>query len=154
MNNNLLDFVTLRLATGRSVETREHVAELQAHGITHVIDVYDAQDHTDLLVAAKIIPIRPKPLMPDVPGTKLPVSWFADSLTFALCALVKPRAKVLAHCWGGSNRGPVTAYAILRAMGLSAEEAEKRVRIARPIAELRACYVADAEAALRELGYT
>jgi protein-tyrosine phosphatase len=132
MTNNLLDFVTDRLATGRSVETKEHVAELLTHGITHVIDVWDAKDHTNLLVEARIIPMRPYPPMPDVPGTKLPVGWFADSITFALCALVKPRAKVLAHCWGGSNRGPVTAYAIMRAMGLSAVDAEQRIRTSRP----------------------
>ena len=154
MNNNLLDFVTPRLATGRAVTTKEHLAELQAYGITHVVDLWDAEDHTKLLVEAGIVAMRPYPAMPDVQGTKLPTQWFADGISFALCAFVKPRAKVLAHCWGGSNRGPVTAYAILRALGFGPEDAERRIRTSRPVAELRACYVQDAEAALRELGYT
>ena len=57
------------------------------------------------------------------------------------------------HHEGGIRRQS-RAYAILRALGFGPEDAERRIRTGRPVAELRRCYVKDAEAALKRLGYT
>ena len=53
--------------------------------------------------------------------------------------------------YGWINQGPSMAYAIMRAMGFSASDAEGCIRAARPYVGL--LYRADADRAVVNLGY-
>ncbi|MGH7174895.1 MAG: hypothetical protein ACREGR_00865, partial [Minisyncoccia bacterium] len=77
--------------------------------------------------------------------------WFSRSLMLDLDALSRPKNKVYAHCAAGVNRGPSTAYAILRALGFTPGSAEAVIRTARPWVGL--AYKRDADAAIKALLY-
>ena len=79
--------------------------------------------------------------------------WFKKSLNFALPILARPYGKVLAHCAAGRNRGPSTAFAILRAFGLTRLEALAMIHLARPVTVGGIAYSKDADEAIKALGY-
>jgi protein-tyrosine phosphatase len=81
-------------------------------------------------------------------GVPKPPAWFDRTLQFALPALSQPHTRVYAHCAAGINRGPSSTYAILRALGLTAEAAEKMIRDVRP--QVALAYKADADKAVEE----
>lgn len=143
------NFVNERLATGAAIQSPDDVAALVAAGVTHVVDCTDAGDDTPLFVAVPTVHVLWNPTADD--GQHKDVSWFKTSLDFALPPLSLPGAIVYAHCSAGVNRGPSTCYAIMRALGFKAADAEAVIRAARPQVEL--LYKGDADAAVVALGY-
>ena len=147
-------FVTPRLATGAAIRTPAEAQQLLASGVTHILNCANNVDDGPLFSKTTAVCLcnatgddgQPK-------GTE----WFARSLAFALPVLAQPRFKFYSHCEGGRNRGPVTAYAILRALGWAPASAEKLIRDARPevASDGRAglSYIRDADAAIVALGY-
>lgn len=142
------DFVMARLATGAAIGSIEDVRALAGAGITHVIDCIAGSDDTPLLASSGMAYLWNGT---EDDGQHKPASWFGTSLAFALPALAQPGTRVYAHCAAGVNRGPSTAYAILRALGLPATTAFGLVKSARP--QVQVAYAADADAAVLSLGY-
>ncbi len=143
------DFITARLATGAAIDGRDDVDELVAAGITHVIDCRFEFEDTPLLASHPSMSYLYNGVPDD--GEPKGADWFGKSIEFALPALALPGTKLYAHCAAGVHRGPSTAYAILRALGLSAHDAEALITRGRPGAEL--IYKNDADAAIAALGY-
>lgn len=141
------NFVTSRLATGGAIKNAADVDALSKAGITAIINCRNGQNDANLL-AGKFAYLW-NPTADD--GQHKPPEWFGRSLDFALPLFGKPRQKIYAHCAEGINRGPSTAYAILRALGLSGLEAQAMIRLARPIAFI--AYAHDADDAIKKLGY-
>ncbi len=145
---NNFNFITSRLATGGGPATPEDVAELVAVGITHMIDCREKADPVSLDILCLYNPT------PD-DGQPKPVEWFQRSIEFALSALNNPKNRVYAHCHSGINRGPSTAYAILRAWaGIYHEDARMLIVKRRPIDLIGIRYAGDADKALVVLGYS
>lgn len=142
-------FVTARLATGAKVNSDADVQALVDAGITAVIDCRIEFDDTPLLATHPQLLYLWNGTADD--GEPKPPQWFEKSLTFALPLLARPQHKVYAHCSAGVNRGPSTAYAILRAFGLSSPIAFNLVKTARP--QARIAYSGDADAAIASLDY-
>jgi hypothetical protein len=142
------NFITPRLVTGGAIVDEAFVRALLTAGITHVIDCTDA-DNDSLLKDHPTLKCLWNPTADD--GKHKPPSWFADSLHFALPAFAEPHAKVYAHCTSGHNRGPSTAYCIMRALGWDAATALALVKAKRPGATV--AYAADADKAITALGY-
>lgn len=139
-------WVTDTVATGGMPTTTPEVDALVAAGITHVLDCAGDMPTTAkrVLVADERITYHVNATVDN--GLIKPPAWFERSLAFALPAL-EAGGRILVHCLCGSNRGPSTAYAVLRAQGATAAQAEALVRSARPRAHL--VYLPDAEAAVR-----
>jgi hypothetical protein len=124
------DWCHRRVAVGSGVCTRDDVRSLLAVGITHVVDCRVKTEAAALYAGTGIRWVH-CPAKDD--GEPKPVAWFHPGVTFALDAIRgDPRAKALVHCDAGINRGPSMAYAILRAMGIKAGDAERKIRRARP----------------------
>lgn len=144
------NWITTRVATGGALSSAQDAEELAKAGVTHVVDVTDAGDDTPLFVALPGVHVLFNPTADD--GSPKPATWFETSLNFALPALAQPHTKVYAHCSAGSNRGPSTAYAILRAGGgWAAVSTLALVKEKRSGASVR--YAGDADSALEALGY-
>lgn len=143
------NFVNHRLATGGAITDDNDVQGLIKAGITHIINCRAEFDDASLLAKYPQIQYLWNGVHDD--GKPKPVDWFEKSITFALIALSQPGNKVYAHCFAGVNRGPSTAYAILRALGLNDVEAEGMIRVNRPIALIH--YRKDADAAITALKY-
>jgi protein-tyrosine phosphatase len=141
-------FVTERLATGAAITGPADVTALHAAGITHIIDCRAEFSDAPLLATSGMAYLWNGT---EDDGQPKPPAWFAASLVFALPALATAGAKVYAHCAAGVNRGPSTAYAILRAFGLLPAAAEAMIRAARP--QVGLAYKADADSAVTALGY-
>ncbi len=144
-------FITSRIATGAAISSADDVAQLVAAGVTHVIDCAAELMATDgaLLSAEPGFVYLPNGVLDD--GQSKPPAWFGHSIEFALDALATPGHRVYSHCAAGVNRGPSTAYAILRSLGISAASAEAMIRAVRP--QVGLAYKADADAAVTALGY-
>jgi ADP-ribose pyrophosphatase YjhB (NUDIX family) len=143
--NANIDRVTDRIWTGgdRGSQTMYgYLAQLESVGITHVIDCRPegTRDQTYARTHAPHIGY----LLNGQPdnGQKMPDSWFANGVDFALQALTDPDAQVLAHCHMGIARGPSMALAILLATGMTPQDALTAITDARPIAQVT--YVQDA----------
>jgi hypothetical protein len=141
-------FITRRLATGGAIRSADDASALLAAGVTHVLNV--ANDAEDGLLAARATCFA-NPTDDVEPRQPKPAEWFDRSLRFAMPILCFPGATLYVHCAEGLNRGPSTAYAILRAWGLGAQVAEGLIRTARPQVQLS--YMKDADAALVALGW-
>lgn len=118
-------------------------------GITHIIDCRAEFDDSPLLVKYPQIGYLWNGVSDD--GQHKPVDWFAKSIDFGLKALTNAGAKLYCHCAAGVNRGPSTAYAVLRATGLNSIQAESMIKAGRPIALI--IYMKDADAAITALKY-
>jgi hypothetical protein len=140
------DWVTDRVATGGGIWSEADVDRLHAAGITHVVTAADELvGRSDRLLSGDP---RMQVLLNGLPddGKWKPAWWFAKTVEFATDALRDPDAKIYLHCWSGKNRGPSHAYAVLRAQGWCAPEAERLIREARPKVIL--LYREDADEAL------
>lgn len=142
------NFLTNRLATGAALSGPADVAALIQAGITVVIDCRAEFDDGQLMASAGLHYLW-NPTADD--GQPKPPEWFGKSISYALPLLALPQHRVYAHCAAGINRGPSTAYAILRAMGLSPVQAMAIVHAGRPQAAVR--YAPDADKAIQALGY-
>jgi len=142
------DFVTPQIATGGMIWDERDVAAMKAAGITHVVTAaIELERETHRVLAGRFVH-----LANGVHDDGLPKSptWFRGSIDFALEALRDPHARILLHCGAGINRGPSSAYAVLRALGHSPDEAFRMITDARPIAAV--LYANDADEAIEELG--
>jgi len=143
------NFITNRVATGGFIISQDCLKELRSHGITHIINCcqeFDDSEHFDDQLWFPYLHVGV-----DDDGQSKSVKWFKQIIEFGLTALSLPKNKIYCHCAMGINRGPSATYAILRAQGLTKEQAELQLRVKRPDVELG--YIWDADAAIAELGY-
>lgn len=136
------DFITADVACGAAPVDQGFIAALRKAGVTAVIDVTDAEDDRSLLPAS--FPYLYNPTADD--GSHKPPEWFLRSWDFA-SPLLAAGGKVYCHCTSGINRGPSTAYFIIRKSGTS--EAAAVALFAKHRPQARIGYRADAEEALR-----
>lgn len=140
-------WVTDRLALGSAVTRGEQVRVLLRERITHVLD-------------CRLFISTPEKVLYEGTGIEIlrcgvfddhrskPDVWFHTGLDFVLGALALRRSRVLIHCMAGVSRAPSMTYAVLRALGSSASEAETQIRSSRALVQ-RIRYHDDAERALR-----
>lgn len=142
-----LNWVNSRIAVGGAVEPNEVQDYIKA-GITHVVDCRSELDDTKLFAGSGVNVLW---IGVDDDGQSKSDSWFQAGIQFSLDALARRDTKVNLHCAAGINRGPSMCYAVLRALGFSAERAEAMIREVRP--QVGIAYKVDADRAIVSLGY-
>ena len=150
----MVDFsqITERLFTGAGIANASDLSQLNAAGVTHIIDARDDFDDEALIMASYPYMLYTwNPTADDGKHPK-PPGWFHKAVLVAMLTMPSGGAKIFTHCAAGVNRGPSLAYAILRAMGLSKDEAYNMIKAKRPQAGI--AYRDDADAALQQLGWT
>jgi hypothetical protein len=140
------DFVTPSLATGGFVKDEVELAVLKAAGITHVVNTSsEVKDEGDLFKDSGIEylwnPTFDNYLWKDA-------EWFNKTIAFAVPAILDG-GKAYVHCLEGVNRGPSSAYAVLRVLGHDGDEAFDLIKTARERAKV--FYREDADRAVKEL---
>jgi hypothetical protein len=145
--SHTFNFVHSRLAVGGGVVTEIDRNVLIGAGITHAVNL---RSHTEPMLYgdSRIICIENGTV--DDRQPKEP-SWFGRSIQFALLALMRPRTKVLLHCFLGEDRSPSVALAVLMAQGWTKHAAAELILLARPKASL--AYSESAAMAVKFLGY-
>jgi protein-tyrosine phosphatase len=133
------DFVTHNLAVGGDLplenrEAVEHAVDLEAAGVTHVLDVRLEAEDAEIWSYCPGVSYRWDGI--DDAGQRVPGRWFDRITRWALEALTEPDAKLLTHCHMGINRGPSAGYAVLLALGWDPVEAIDAIRRVRPIANV------------------
>lgn len=140
-----LHFVTPQLAVGGDIDSHDdnlagmQLAEIDALGITHVVDVRIEWNDADAFAFA-LPHIRYLHHGMDDAGQAVPAEWFERAVSWIDAA--GPDAVVLTHCHMGINRGPSLGFAVLLAQGWDPVEAIAAIRAARP--EANVWYAADA----------
>jgi protein-tyrosine phosphatase len=114
------------------------MAALARMGFTHVIDLQKEFDDTELGREAGV-EVLWNPTEDDFQPK--PPEFFRESTQFALKALDGGDGRVYIHCAAGVHRGPITAAAVLCALGYSLEDAIALIQARRNIADFPAVYV-------------
>lgn len=143
-------FVTRRLATGAGIYSPQDVRDLQAKGVTHILDCRIEARISDRM-AEEFPEVGYFNNGCDDDGKPKSVEYFRRSIEYGLWVLSQPNTVLYVHCAAGINRGPSSAYAILRAQGLSPNQAWNLLKSTRPI--VRCLYSSDADVAVKALGY-
>lgn len=109
-----------RLAVGGGIWTSEAMADLARRGFTHILNLQQEFDDSELAAGAGMIALW-NPTEDDL--APKPASFFERAVGFALEALRDERAQVYVHCAAGIHRGPLAAAAIMCGLGFSPEAA-------------------------------
>jgi protein-tyrosine phosphatase len=137
-------FVSKRLAFGSAIKTKHHVKELQALGITHVINLRWGQNN------AKVRQFRHLWLRFHDDKKPRPRWYYKRAAKFHKKALKKSGSKLLVMCHHGICRSASLVYFLLRNSGLRPCQAEQRIRVARPTARIVTSYRKSGEEYLRQ----
>jgi predicted protein tyrosine phosphatase len=140
------NFVSERLAVGSMWWDASDMRAAQRAGITDIALVAAEWQANMAAVVRGRLPLLMNGLHDD--GKHKVAGWFERTIAFTFKALEDPDARVLVMCGGGINRAPSSAYAVLRAQGVGAEEAFDAIQTARPIARGGILYAACADAAI------
>lgn len=138
-------WVTSQLAVGSAVTQPDHVRVLVQEGVTHVVDCRKLSLAGELWARRNVVRLHCGTT--DAAGC-IKSEWFYKGFEFVLGALRTRKCRVLVHCTAGVSRSPSMVYALLRVQGHSRQDAEQKIRSARPRV-LRITYKLHAERAVR-----
>jgi hypothetical protein len=127
-------FVSKRLAFGSAVKTKTHVKQLEALGITHIINLRWSQNN------AKVRHFRHIWLRFHDDKKPRPRWFYRRALKFYKKAIRHRDSKVLVMCHHGICRSASLTYFFLRWSGKSKRRAEGRIKAARPMARVVRAY--------------
>lgn len=145
-----LDFVSNRVAIGGAITSLYDARKIAAAGITRVVNLRQEQDEIVWVQQAGMV-YYPNPTSDD--KTHKPAAWFMASFDCFIRTLKEPGEKILFHCHEGLNRSPSTLYFLLQTLGCDRKGALEQILYWRPQAEGHMSYNADADRALKELGF-
>lgn len=135
--------ITPRLWVGGELDAAD-AARLRAAGVTHVLNVSRTPDDLPVLGGLRT---AWAPTDDDLEWKD--ATWFRRGVLVARAVWSDPANALYVHCAEGIHRGPLMAYAILRALdGRSSTEAIRAIQRARPSADLPEVYLRSAEAFL------
>ena len=129
-----LFWVSKRLAFGSAVTNWSHVKQLQALGITHIINLRHGKHSKKVREFKNLwLPFRDD-------KEHRPNQFYRQTLRFYRKAMRKPNTKVLCMCHHGISRSPSLTYFLLRVDRFSIAKAKSKVLKARPQARVAAAY--------------
>ncbi|SRR6266851_1238669 len=131
-------FVSDRLAFGSAITCWDHVKNLRAQGITHVINLRRHRNEF-----SKAFPCLWLGYGDDLKPR--PASFYRRALLFYRSAMRMPKTKLFVMCHHGYQRSPSMAYFLLRAEGKSPRLAREQIKLARPSARVVRAYRVSAE---------
>jgi hypothetical protein len=132
-------WVSKRLAFGSAITTWGHVKQLEALGITHVVNLRHGK-HGKKIRQFKNLWLPFKDDMKPRPN------WFyRHALRFYLKAMRSPNTKLFAFCHHGSRRSPSLVYFFLRLEGFTPARARSKVLKARRRARVVPAYQRSSE---------
>ena len=138
-------FVSKRLAFGSAIKTKTDVKQLQALGITHVINLRWSNNN------AKVRKFKHL-WLPFHDDKKPRPRWFYKrTLKFYRKAINHSDAKLFVMCHHGICRSASLTYFFLRASGKSSNKAAHNIRVARPVARVVPAYRESSEEYLRRI---
>ena len=136
-------FVSKRLAFGSAVKTKTHVKQLEALGITHIINLRWSQNNAKVRRFPHIW-LR----FHDDKKTR-PRWYYRRALKFYKKAIKRRDTKVLVMCHHGICRSASLTYFFLRWSGKGRRNAERRIKSARRTARVVTAYRKSSEKFLR-----
>jgi predicted protein tyrosine phosphatase len=125
--------VSRRLAFGSAIKTKTHVRQLQALGITHVINLRRSNNRKVEKFAHLWLPFKD--------DKKSRPRWFYKrTLKFYRKVMKRTDTKLFVMCHHGICRSSSLAYFFLRSSGKSRAKAELKIKSARPAARVVPAY--------------
>jgi hypothetical protein len=127
-------FVNKRLAFGSGIKSWRHVEQLQALGITHVINLrFNRHGKKEETFKALWIPFRDD-------KQARPRWFYRKAWSFYSKAMSEPNSKIFVMCRVGICRSASLSYFLLRGSGTGIERAQLMVVGARPAASICRAY--------------
>jgi protein-tyrosine phosphatase len=139
-----ITWLTDRIAVGGGIwHSDDKMAQLKDDGITHIINMQEECDDTEL-GKKHGIEVLENPTHDDFEPK--PAELFRLGVDFALAALEQSDAKVYIHCAAGVHRAPMMALAVLCKIDrMSVEDAMQLIEEKRPVADFADVYVRSVE---------
>ena len=138
-----ITWLTDRIALGGGIwHSDDKMAQLKDDGITHIINMQEECDDTEL-GKKHGIEVLENPTDDDFEPK--PAELFRLGVDFALAALEKPEAKLFVHCAAGVHRAPMMTLALLGVLGWAMEDAMDLIEARRPAADFADVYVRSVE---------
>lgn len=118
------DFIIPEIAVGQKIDSHEFAQALREAGITHVLNLFAGDQETFWDGATFYLPQEDD-------GTPRSVQQIHQAIAHFDCVL-RRRGTLYIHCQWGLGRAPAMCYAIMRAMGISREDAAPLINRRRP----------------------
>lgn len=120
------DFILPEIAVGQKINSAEFAQALRSAGITHVLNLFAGDRETfwdgPVLYLAQ-----------EDDGAARDPEQIRAAIRYALPLVDEgSKAKLYIHCQWGLGRAPSTCYAIMRAMGISRDDAVSLINRRRP----------------------
>jgi len=144
-----MTWVTDRIAVGGGIWTENNMREVAQAGVTHIIDMQQEFDDTQLGEEERIAVLW-NPVDDDFQPK--PAEVFDRGVRFALEAFVEPDTRVYVHCAAGVHRAPMMTLALLCAMGQPLGTAMEMIQSKRPVVDFADVYVQSVENFLQRRG--
>jgi len=144
-----MTWVTDRIAVGGGIWTENNMREVAQAGVTHIIDMQQEFDDTEL-GKAEGVEVLWNPVDDDFQPKAPQV--FERGVQFAQAALDRPETKLYIHCAAGVHRAPMMTLALLGAMGWPMGTAMETIQGRRPVVDFADVYVHSVKNFLREQG--
>jgi protein-tyrosine phosphatase len=138
-------FVSKRLAFGSAIKTKSHVKQLQALGITHIINLRWSRNN------AKVREFEHVWLRFHDDKKPRPRWFYRRALKFYKKASKQRHAKVFVMCHHGQCRSASLAYFLLRESGTGRRKAEHAIKSVRGTARVIPAYRESSEKYLRRM---
>jgi protein-tyrosine phosphatase len=123
---------------GGGIWNAENMAAVARAGITHIIDMQQEFDDTEL-AKPHAIEVLWNPVEDDFQPK--PPEVFQRGVDFARQALDDEGTKLLIHCAAGVHRAPMMALAVLCSLSWNLEDAVDLITARRPVADFTEVYV-------------
>jgi hypothetical protein len=135
-------FVSKRLAFGSAIKTKQHVEQLQAIGITHVINLRRSNNRKIQEFKYLWLPFKDD-------ANPRPRWFFKRTLKFYRKAMRHGNSKLFVMCHHGICRSPSLTHFFMRFSGLGSKLAEAKIKTVRPSARVVRAYRESGEKYLR-----
>ena len=130
----LVFWANKRLASGSGITNWKHVEQIQAIGITHIVNLRRNRHGKKVKQFTNLwLPIRDD-------KKRRPQRFYRDALRFYSKAIRRRNSKIVAVCKRGLCRSPSLVYFLLRANGCSPKKARNTVVKARSRAHICRAY--------------
>jgi len=131
--------VNSRIITGsRPTDQFDVVSLWRKYTVSHIINVCLTDDQPYVKLSGLNIQYFWNPTADD--GQDKPAEWTQNTLRYVMPLMAQAGWVFYIHCYDGINRGPSTAYAILRACGFTSDQAGLLIRLSRPLATVGVRY--------------
>ena len=137
-----LSWITDQIAVGGGIWNEAKMIDIVRAGVTHIVNMQIEFDDRPLAEPYGV-KVLWNPMEDDFQPK--PAAALQRGVDFVQEALRHPQNRVFIHCAAGVHRAPMMTLAVLRARGVTLDDAKRLISTRRPLADFADVYVKSVE---------